>query len=135
MFKTPVDLERSEMEAAQSNARASPSDMAEAMIVAPVQAAAEAKETSSTKKRGAKDVAEVAHIAGAAATNSNSTGSVARATEKKAAAKSVASTVISLQGASSAGPSPEPTVGEVVASMVGVTSDFAASHNLIHYIY
>ncbi|GMF31981.1 unnamed protein product [Phytophthora fragariaefolia] len=107
-----------EMEVAQSKARATPSDMAEAKIEAPVQAAAEAKDTSSKKKRGAKEVAEVAQIVVAAATKSTPTGSVARVPEKKAAAKSVASTVISLQGASSAGPSPEPTVSEVVADMV-----------------
>ncbi|KAE9194207.1 hypothetical protein PF005_g17782, partial [Phytophthora fragariae] len=103
------------MEIAESKGCVPVTETAEAKAETVVQESAEAKESAGKKKKAAKEVAEVADVA---ATKEVTARDMMGPPAKKAAAKSAATALVSLRAASSAVPSPDAAVGEVVADMV-----------------
>ncbi|KAG6621859.1 Pleiotropic drug resistance protein [Phytophthora cinnamomi] len=104
-------LTTAEMEIAESKECDTAVAIATSKAVADMQASAEAKETSGKKKKAAKKVGDVVITAAKKTTRT-------RGVAKKSDAKKVASALVSLRTTTRAAPSPETTVGEVVADMV-----------------
>ncbi|KAE9061714.1 hypothetical protein PF007_g30161 [Phytophthora fragariae] len=103
------------MEIAESEGCAPVTETAKAKAETVIQESAEAKESAGKKKKATKEVAEVADVA---ATKEVTARDMMGPPAKKAAAKSAAIALVSLRAASSAVPSPDAAVGEVVADMV-----------------